>query len=365
MNPFFDKRYGIKSKNVGPFLAFGGEWFAKYQDWLLFLLNAPILRLWTRWIFRMDTKYRDIIVQVEPNNYKILLPDGQIRGDFRTHPKFSKRVYFAFRWWWWCLHYIDEWVKVPQLSFGFDTLTAYPDPNPETNTTDGGVYRSGVNETFANIITGSGTLVIDTGNDFNLLYLQGSTTTNQFQLNGRGIFLFNTSSIGASSTISNGTLSLCSISGATKASILGKSDVCIISSSPASNTNIVTGDYGNFGTTIFASKSFDDYTETDLTYNDFTLNESGLAAISQTSISKFGSKSKWDYDATFGGGWNNNAITRINAIQADYTGTDYDPKLVVTYSTSSIKTISGVAIASVKTASGLAKASIKKIVGLA
>ena len=37
-----------------------------------------------------------------------MLQNGNIRGNFRTHDKFSKCIYYAFKPLWWAFHYLDE-----------------------------------------------------------------------------------------------------------------------------------------------------------------------------------------------------------------------------------------------------------------
>lgn len=365
MNPFFNKYYGVESKNRGPFLAFSQDWFSRWQHWLLFLLNAPVLRLWSRWVLRIhrDCRYSDPIIEIQPDNYKVLLKNGQIRGDFRTHPKFSKRLYFAFRWWWWMLHYLDEAFEptwMPKFSCGFDTLTAYPDPDPETNTVDGytRIGNGSTEYTYSNLRSGSGTTASSNNTAMFVAYTYSGMNTNYFWYLARGIFLFSTN-IGDSVTISNIILSLYTYSISTN---LGDTNLHIVSSNPSSNTNIGTGDHTSLGTTSFGYRAISGLGSS--AYSEFTLNSSGISAINKTGVSKFGSRDEWDLYNSFTGSWISLVLTGVQIRTADYTGTSIDPKLVITYSTSQIKSVSGVAKASVKTATGVAIASVKSILGL-
>lgn len=358
-NPFFNKYYDCRSKNVGPFLAFGDTWFEKYQPYLLFLLNVPVLRLWFRWILRIhnDCKYSDVIIEIQPNNYKILLKNGELKGDFRTHPKFSKRIYFAFRWWWWLLHYFDEAFKpFPELQFGFDTLTAYPDPDPETSTVDGMVSIINANTTWTNILTLSGNAAYPS-HAIRYMARAGSTSTiNQYSTICRGIYLFAVN-IGSESSISSAAFSWYNdfISNG-----LGNYTINCVTSSPSSNTNLISNDFTSFGSTSLGTKDLSDITAG---YSSIALNINGLNIISKTGITKLGTVSNWD----LGSGtptWVNSRGSYEYTYFSDQTGTSNDPKFVITYSISSIKKLCGVDYNSIKSASGVAKASIKKIIGV-
>ncbi len=56
--------------------------------------------------------------------------------------------------------------------------------------------------------------------------------------------------------------------------------------------------------------------------------------------------------------------TYLDGRFADYTGTDQDPNMVITYTSSSIKAVSGVTYANISKVCGVAKASINKVAGL-
>lgn len=362
-NPFTNKMHGVESKNVGPFLAFGEDWFAKYQDWLLLALNMPVLRLWARWIFRIhrDCKYSDIIVQIQPNNYKVLLPDGQIRGDFRTHPKFSKRVYFAFRWWWWCLHYLDEFfaMREVEFSFGFDTLTAYPDAHTETNSVDGYVgVAASIEFNYSDLIDYTGALraASASASEGNYISLSTYTTENKFTANFKIITLFYTPFSG---TVTN---AVYSIRHYINVRNLGDVNIHVAGANPNSNTDLVIGDYNQIIRTSYGYKL--QSTISTSAYSDITLNTDGKSNC-VNGVSKFSYIQEWDLNKTFTGTWAASKSTSLYITLADYSGTTADPKLVVTYSTSSIGKVCGVAYSSISKCNGVAKASIKKICGIA
>jgi len=323
-------RYG--SKNTGPFQKFGPEWFSKYQKWYLFLLNFPVVRYWGRWILRI---HRDCpnkrIVSIAPHSYTWANADGTLTADFRTHWKFSKRTYFAFRYVWWAAHALDWCVNrlrpepIAGGLVGCDELTAYPAAGANSPC-DGYAVRHNVNQTFTDIIAGAGTVVNITGTTVNTLNIIGSTTTNQFARLDRGILNFDTSSLAGS------VIDTAVYSGAhyEKTSGLGEIGYNLVSVTPASTANIVLADYtkSNYGSTSYGNVP---YSVTTTGYYNLTLNASGKNYINKTGVTSFGTVNEWDFGSSFTGTWASGGNTHILIISADQTGTTTDPKLVVTY----------------------------------
>lgn len=340
-------------KNRGHFLAFTKEWFQQNQRVLLWLLNAPIIKSWFRWVLRIhkDVPSNQKIHELGPNrisyNRSLVKVAGKWRiqqtTDFRTHPKFGKRLYYAFRPLWWAIHAWDWLIAdrfVPAWSYGFSTLTAYPDPDVEVSTVDGVVGTAGLDASFAtvrNTATGSGAVTSDAGSSGNVYSVIASATSGQYAGIVRSIFLFDTSGLTSSATISNAVFSVYGDS-VTADDLTGgastNSKIVLCSSAPASNTALANADYSSLGTTHYGDSAIFNSLNT-AAYNDITLNASGLAAISKTSITKFGCRSGWDIDNTTTGlTWHGSGQTRFGIFFADQTGTANDPKLVVTYSTS-------------------------------
>ena len=216
------------------------------------------------------------------------------------------------------------------------SITVFPDPDPETSTTDGGVARilaEGTGETWANIRSGAGTEASDTkttlapSGETSSAGYRGGTTTTTWHQNLRSIFLFDTSAIGVGSTINSATLSLF---GSSKLDESGSApSYNIYTSTPNSNTALVSGDYGQFGTVAQATA----ITQANIStteYNDWALNSTGLTNISKTGISKFGLRTVFDADNT-APTWGSAQVSRIVLQSADTAGTANDPKLVVIY----------------------------------
>lgn len=238
------------------------------------------------------------------------------------------------------------------------TITVYPQPG---TTVDGYAYRNGVLESWAVIRAGAGTGHNDTdATGYGAYYDTGAAAYGTII---RAIYLFDTSAIGSGNTVTSATFSLYGIAAVND---IGTSATdCAISlaaSTPASNTALADSDYGQTGTTRYATDfTFASWSTSG--YNTWNLNSTGLAAISLTGISKFATKFACDLDNS-APAIQNAKSTYVTNYFADQAGTTNDPKLVVNYTTSSIKTVDGLAVASVKTVNGLAIGSVKTWNGL-
>lgn len=215
-----------------------------------------------------------------------------------------------------------------------DTLTAYPDPNPETTTVDGTVHYGTV---------GTGTSWSSHHDSTTGSPSDDGTGTGGYQGKWiyadaypfwrimRGFFLFDTSSLGSSATISAATGSLY-FSGTIRNNwnngTYSKYTWC--ASTPASNTSLAAGDFDNVGTTHFVTDIAISALTQD-TYNVFTMNASGLAAIDKVGVSKFAVRLNWDIDnSSPPSSFNDNGDGGV-VLLADTAGTSSDPKLIVTY----------------------------------
>lgn len=317
--------------------------FQRHQRGLLWLLNTSLIGRWFRWVLRIHGSRsavgRQRITGILP--HAIQWADGErYVAEFRTHQKFAKRLYYAFAPLWWAMHawdwaVADRWT--PRLSFGFDTLTVYPDPDAETTSVDGRVWQTSSppgGGTWASVRDGAGTDADDAATQGSVM-IHAGTTSNLWQQIDRRIDLFDTSALTAGATISAGVLSL---SGNWNSEhTLGASpvpDIDIYTSAPASNTAIVGADFDSLGTTsqTGAPIAFGSWANSEFgTYNAFTFDATGRGNISKTSISKFGARNG-NYDvANTAPTWSSNNRIRFDIFSADNTGTAADPKLVVTY----------------------------------
>jgi len=206
------------------------------------------------------------------------------------------------------------------------TLLVYPDAGTGGTTVDGGVERDGDNAVFSTVRGAVGTGSSPTATAGHIANAKSSATTNQFAGIARGIMLFNTSGLGVVE-ISSATISLQFVA---LSNALGEPSLDIVASSPASNGNLVSADYSQLGNTVYGDLPYSSASTG--AYNDITLNSSGESAISTSGITKFGTRTGWDTDNSFGGTWVANSLTYFYGYYADQTGTTSDPKLTIEYS---------------------------------
>lgn len=309
-------------------MIFNSNWFMLHQKRLLWLANTSfgkdILCINGNKSSLSDEK----IVRILPNSITVKR-SKQLVTEFRTHPKFGKRIYHAGKPLWDAFHWFDTNLAnpfVPVLNLGFDSLTAYPDADPETTSCDGYAARIGVDEAWASLIGGAGNASLSDGtSDYAVAYFC-STTSNQYANLYRGFFLFDTSVL-AGGTVTAATLS---IKGTDKIDNTSSTpNINIYSSSPASNTNIVNADYGQTGSTAFSTAiAYGSWSTS--AYNDFALNANGLAAV-VTGISKFSARNVNHDVADSAPNWVSGEISGLRIAMADTAATTSDPKIVVTY----------------------------------
>ena len=139
----------------------------------------------------------------------------------------------------------------------------------------------------------------------------------------RDIYLFDTSGIGSGQQVDSATLSLAGTG--TVENNVDTTTYDVVASTPASNTDLVAGDFDQLGTTVFGEFAVSGWNQTADTYNDITL--TNISAISVTGITKLGGRNSRDTDNVAPTGDNS-----IDSRSADTAGTTSDPKLVVVHS---------------------------------
>lgn len=314
--------------------AFSADWFTFHQGWLVTLLNFPCVRVLFRRMLHIDSPHH--LVQVRPDGYTVVLPNGELVADFRTHHKYAKRLYYSLWPVWWVLHawdwaIADRWV--PAWSAQLATLTQYPEPYTGAVTaTAWGASRNVGGENWATIRAGSGTGT-RTGNATDRVYwMQQSGTVNLWQGLQRSMFNFNTAALTAGATIASAVLSF---AGSGKTDNMGITpDVNVYGGTVTSPIAANTSDFESAGSVSFSTAITYAAWQVASVYNDFTLNASGLAAISKTGVSLFTTRNE-NYDAgnvaPAPGAWSAFTDSNIDCIFPDTVGTATDPKLVVTY----------------------------------
>lgn len=319
---------------------FSKEWFKKYNKAITWVARLPILG---ELIFNFK-KYghyvdRKKLCEVTPNSVVEYLgmkgEKAELRQHFFVRNEYALRLQKVFYPIWITFHIWDIITRpIPQLNLGFDTLTVYPDYHPESTSVDGyvGEYNLSGN-TWSYFVGASGNTFNDSStSEIYGTYIQGHSTTDKWVRIYRGIFLFDTSALGSGATISSATLSLYGIAKIDTASFAP--DINIYSSNPASNVALENGDYDSLGSTAFSTTiTYANFN--DAGYNDFALNGNsdpsrtlGLAAISKTGISKFGTRNA-SYDVANTAPTWAEGYALLDIKPSNSTGNK--PKLVVTY----------------------------------
>ena len=285
---------------------FDKQWFKNNQKWLLWMANSPLGEM----VFRFKKMGHAIekgkkIVKITPNSVCQLMKRTKrkvyLREQFFQRNEYAIRMFRVFYPVWFLMHCLDFAIDpiAPQFSFGFSTLTKNPNAQGDVgqNTFDGG-GQTAASATYAGA-RGAATAA-------------GNATATNDQVCGNRLVagnyyvsftehLYDTSSLTASATISSANEQLF---GTNLAFTNTDSDsVVLVSSNPASNTNYTDSDFPNRGATSFGSLAFASWSQTG--YNTITLNASGIAAISLTSITKFAHRTLNDLNNTTPTGDNN------------------------------------------------------------
>lgn len=196
---------------------------------------------------------------------------------------------------------------------------------------DGWLYRSvSPSVSWSSLRSGDGTYS-DDGQTSTYVRIDASAGPTWGKL-WRAPFLFDTSSVPDDAVITGATLSLY---GHTKQNQIGSTDaqlaLSLVSSNPASTSELVDGDFNiaRWGSTRFADDIPYDEVATG-GRNTFTLNASGIAAISKTGITKFGVRFACDVDDEEPD-YSSSGISEVGVYGGLHGTEEYHPILSVTY----------------------------------
>jgi len=188
---------------------------------------------------------------------------------------------------------------------------------------DGQLNSATSNSNWSTKRDGSGSSVDVSGTTSVIGYLRSTTTTDQYNLMIRGMFLFDPSTLPDSGIeINNAKLSFYATT-ILNPTAFGGLSVSVVSASPANDNNLVTADYGiaNFGSTKFITDTaFTEFTASQ--YNDLTLNASGLAHIDTTGLTRFGALTAEEVDNSTPT-WTSNVSSYVIVTTADGTNKPY------------------------------------------
>ena len=306
---------------------FSKEWFELHQKKLLWLANTKLGRYILRIHGERSSVGKNKILAIIPNAIA-WEEDGKYKAEFRTHEKFGKRLYYAFKPLWMMFHAWDMVIAnrfKPQWNLGFDSFgPVYPSAGT-TSPVDGYVaYSSSVSwAATRNAATGNASSATGT-----TLIVNGRRTAGTTYVINRSAVCFDTSDLTAAAVVSDATVSLNGVSITIPAAWSWR----LVSVALASTDNVVVADYDQFGTTALASDySSGDYV--DEGYNDMNLNAAGRSAISLTGISQFGIRNLSQDIGDVAPGVSEDYV--VNFDSADAVGTTTDPKMVATFTLSS------------------------------
>jgi hypothetical protein len=217
------------------------------------------------------------------------------------------------------------------VKIGLTVSTFYPDPHTESVSVDGYVESANTTDSWAVARAATSGNASDTAvTDWLGTRYEGG---GYFE---RAFYLFDTSAIGDSDTIDSGTLSLYWDTNKINGDNDGQDYLSIVSTTPASNTALASGDFDQIGTTK-GSSDIDISSLSGGGYKDFTLNATGLGWVTATGVSKFGMREGHDIEnAPIASSQVNIAIFYF-ADQPDITN---DPKLTITHTSTGSTNVS-------------------------
>lgn len=219
------------------------------------------------------------------------------------------------------------------FEIGDSPETFYPDAHPETSSVDGeteeytGVAGTGV--IWATIRGADGNGHQDVGTENLPCRIFADTVSERWREIRRGIYLFYTEGLPDDCIISAATISLRGLSKTDGVNITN--DVNIYSSAPAANNDLVDGDYNSLGEIAYCDTPIIHANWDTAGYNEFAFNATGIAAISKTGVSKFGTRNATHDAANSPPTWASGDSAYFTCYSADQGNTIFDPKLVVTY----------------------------------
>lgn len=180
-------------------------------------------------------------------------------------------------------------LRILLSSFSFN-----PNANVETTSVDGTIQSQAT--TWALVRSGTGLTATDSV--VSDLIIHGEQVSAADFRGNRSFFLFDTASLPDSDAISSALLYLYKTDPTGEGDVTNPPNFTIVSSTPAANTAIVTGDWANVGSTRFNSSDYlwSVFRISANGYINMPLNASGIAAISKTGVTKLAIRTSNDLD---------------------------------------------------------------------
>lgn len=230
----------MEQSRVKYWLAFTPEWFERHQRALLWLVNNRWLGgAFRRWL-NLRPDMRVTTITPDAVNYASDGPECVLVA--YPGPVVAMDVYRAFRPIWWAIHYWDELIAdrwLPELSYGFDTLTA--------NTQTSGQYFDGAIQGSSTSYASASTLadVALYPTDGTELGLEWSRTGTSDYVLSKLFFKFNLTSISGSIIASSAVFSIGGVDGKAE-NYTGVQILCREAQIGDSDTSFVTGNSGDW-----------------------------------------------------------------------------------------------------------------------
>jgi len=333
------------------------EFFEKHQKLLLFIANCWFLK----WIIGTNRLPKDIkgkrINRILPASvhYKTgnLIEKKVSRKGFRpkkilveewkmcafTRPRFAESLSHRLYYFWKLCHLFDIQIANklnPAWNLGFDSASYF------SGAGDGCVYYNTSKSWATTHDTADGTGFFLTNKEETFA---ASGLNSALLYIVRGFLPFDTSGLPDNATIS-AALVYVYVSAVGDGDNDGDDWLNVVQGLQADPTTLVVGDYDACGDAV--TNPTEGATRIDLgnitasQYNSFTLNATGRGWISKTGYTKLGVREGHDcINSAYAGA--DGTVNRIAIRYSEYTGTGSDPYLSVTYTTTSIKKVSGVA----------------------
>ena len=170
----------------------------------------------------------------------------------------------------------------------------------------------------------------DAGTTYDPIRLLATTTSNEYNENRRGVFLFNTSTIPDDAIIGSSDFAVCGAGG--KATALGSPDIVLVGFSYIAGTAISEELYNNFNTNRLATDiPIGSWSTTN--WNNWTLNTEGKNYINKTGATPLMLMNSWDYsNSSTGITWSSANKTTILWRDRSTSITTNIPTLTVVYS---------------------------------
>ncbi len=224
---------------------------------------------------------------------------------------------------------IHSGEKIIPGKVGRTTDTYYPNADPESTSVDGMIYQS-LNTNWPTIhdAVGSDAAIDNTATTmFGKIEARAAAGGNWNQI-ARSIHLFDTSALPDTDTITSATASYY---GSSKDNNFSSNSFTfnVYSSNPASNTGLVPSDYSKLGGSAYSDTAISYSSWSTAAYNNFSLNATGLAAISKTGVTKLGGREATYDGANVAPTWELGKVAEVLFHTADEAGSTNDPKLVI------------------------------------